>query len=71
VVTLAVKGKLFCEGLGSLDANAGPITLDGVEVSAELAQLAPVVAIRQKFADNLRARKKIYCSAALLAVEGK
>jgi hypothetical protein len=54
-----------------LDANAGPITLDGVEVSAELAQLAPIVAIKQKFADNLRSRKKLYCSAALLAVEGK
>jgi hypothetical protein len=70
-VTLVVKGKLFLEGLRSLNANAGPITLDGVDVSAELAQLAPIVEIQQKFEDNSRARKKLYCSAALLVIEGK
>ncbi len=71
VVTLAVKGKLFLEGLRSLNAIAGPITLDGVEVAAELAQLSPIVGIKQKFDENLRARKKLYCTAALLAIEGK
>jgi hypothetical protein len=70
VVSLAVKGKLFLEGLRSLNANAGPVTLDGVNVSAELVQLAPIVEITHKFADNLRARKKLYCAAALLAIEG-
>jgi hypothetical protein len=71
VVTLAVKGKLFHEGVRSLNPIAGPITLDGVEVAAELAQLSPIVGIKQKFEENLRARKKLYCTAALLAIEGK
>jgi hypothetical protein len=71
VVTLAVKGKLFLEGLRSLNVKAGPITLDGVEVSAKLALLPSIVEIKRKFDDNLRARKKLYCSAALLAIEGK
>jgi hypothetical protein len=70
--TLGYKAKLFVDGIRSFQASpvTGRIMLYGVEVPAELAQLAPIKELKKRLDENRLACKKLYSAAALGAFEG-
>ncbi len=68
------KLHLFYQGVRANAQAAseqhGPIMMDGVEVPAALAQLAPVQELKAKFDGNRHNRKRLQFAVILGACEG-